>query len=268
MILYPSFFNFSYHNQLYFYVIGSWKEQFKQAATSKGTFHAIGNNNEIIRRDAKMMKSTRLTHFGKNIVDLGGAHCALLEYGNDVEDAKEESEFGALFFLPKNKTQQSMQSMISNLTTFMTSSLTQNSTNNSKDSKRPIHQLLQNNLKKRKVALTIPRFKISYGVKKLKSDLQSIGIKEAFNQNGKDLFNEMSNDPLVHLDEVYHKAVMEVTEEGTVAAAATAGVMKSRSVPKPPPELVFDHPFVMIVVHMKTGLPLFMTKVDDPDLMF
>merc|ERR1711874_539160 len=144
----------------------------------------------------------------------------------------------------------------------MTSSSSSSTTTNSK---RPIHHLLENNLMRRKVALTIPRFKISYGVKELKSDLQSIGIKEAFNQNGKDLFNEMSNDPLVHLDEVYHKAVMEVTEEGTVAAAATACVMMARSLPKPPPELVFDRPFVMIVVHMETGLPLFMTKVDDPD---
>jgi serpin B len=79
---------------------------------------------------------------------------------------------------------------------------------------------------------------------------------------------EMSDDPLVHLDEVFHKAVMEVTEEGTEAAAASVGIIMTRSMPMPPEKLVFDRPFVMIILHVPTKTPLFLARVDDPELMF
>lgn len=250
---------------------GSWKNKFDERNTINGTFHALKpSSNDIIKREAMMMKSTRVTYFGTNIKPLGGAHCALLEYGIEDEEERENEDynqdFAALFFLPKENNQSCMESMISNLTSFMGASTS--STGNKKRNEstiKPLHHLIENELTKTKVALTIPRFKISYGIKQLKSELQQLGIKEAFNRSGKHMFNEMTHDPLVYLDEVYHKAVMEVNEEGTVAAAATVGVMMTRSLPKPPPELVFDRPFVMVVVHLETGLPLFMGKVDDPE---
>lgn len=210
-----------------------------------------------------MMKSTRHIHFGIKIKSLGGANGALLEYGgtDDKQNANEESqEFGALFLMPNQNNHKSMETMISKLVTLMST--------NDAEAMSPLEHLLQNDMRKAKVDLIIPRFKVTYGVQELKPTLQSVGIIEAFNPDGKELFNEMTDDPLVYLDEVYHKAVMEVTEEGTVAAAATAAVMMTRSLPRPPPELRFDRPFVMIVLHLETGLPLFMGRIDDPELMF
>ncbi len=234
----------------------------------QGTFHALQPNSKtIMPRNAMMMKSTRKTYFGLDVKELGGGHCALLEYGNADESGDDkENSFGAFFFLPEKNTHQSMQSMISSLTSFMTKSDKKNKRQMT-ESVKPLHHLMDNILLESKVALTIPRFKVSYGIKSLKSELQSLGITEAFNNNGKRMFDEMTSDPLVYLDEVYHKAVMEVNEEGTVAAASTAAVMMTRSIPRPPPELVFDRPFIMLVVHLETGLPLFMSKVDDPELL-
>jgi len=59
-----------------------------------------------------------------------------------------------------------------------------------------------------------------------------------------------------------------VSEEGTVAAAATAVVMKSRSARPVEPEplrLTFDRPFLMLVVHTPTGLPLFVGRFNRPE---
>ena len=59
-------------------------------------------------------------------------------------------------------------------------------------------------------------------------------------------------------------AFIEVDEQGTEAAAATAltGVV---SAPQPP-DTVFraDRPFAFAVVHTPTGLPLFVGRVTDP----
>lgn len=84
---------------------------------------------------------------------------------------------------------------------------------------------------------------------------------------GEEGFLQMSEDPQLYLDDVFHKAVMEVTEEGTVASAATAAIMMSRSIPQPPKEMIFDRPFGMVVLHTPSMTPLFVARVDDPEFV-
>ena len=59
--------------------------------------------------------------------------------------------------------------------------------------------------------------------------------------------------------------VLEVNEEGTTAAAATAAVMRRRGIVRPI-ELRFDRPFVMLVVHVPTGVPICMGRLVEPQL--
>ncbi len=207
------------------------------------------------------MKATREFNVGIDIPSLGGADAVLLEYGKD-EDKDEEAEFGALFMLPSQSNESSMQEMISGLESYMNIKKTPKT----KITAPPLHKLLENELSKQKIDLILPRFRISYGAKSLKSNLVDLGIKAPFNSN--DMFHQMSDDPLLHLDDVYHTSLMEVTEEGTVAAAATAAIMMTRSLPPPVPKLNFNRPFVVILLHISTGLPLFIGKIDDPELMF
>lgn len=121
---------------------------------------------------------------------------------------------------------------------------------------------LVSGLQKVKVALSLPRFKLEFGVHDVKKELEStFGVKEPF--HGIKGFLAMSDDPEVHLENVFHKAVVEVNEEGTKAGAATAAVIMTRSMPE---QVVFDRPFVFLIRDSKSGLLLFAGAVADPQL--
>jgi serpin B len=67
----------------------------------------------------------------------------------------------------------------------------------------------------------------------------------------------------LYIDEVYHKAFVAVDEQGTEAAAATAVVVREKSVP-PPVTVSFDRPFMFLVYDMPTGQILFLGHLADP----
>jgi serpin B len=66
------------------------------------------------------------------------------------------------------------------------------------------------------------------------------------------------------IDNVYHKAFVEVTEEGTEAAAATAVVMVARGAAMKVEQFVADHPFFFVIRDRRTNDVLFMGRVTDP----
>jgi serpin B len=70
-----------------------------------------------------------------------------------------------------------------------------------------------------------------------------------------------------HLSDVMHRTRLEVDEEGTVAAAATAvGVAGGISPPQTiqPKVLVFDRPFALILYDRATKAIIFAGVVYDP----
>ena len=110
----------------------------------------------------------------------------------------------------------------------------------------------------RPVKLELPRFKVEYGVKSLKHQLSEMGMTEAFWASA--TFDRMTGS-LTHIEDVFHKAVIEVNEEGTVAAAATAVVMTT-SLPPPPIELKVDRPFLFVVYDLPAKTVLFVAKIE------
>ena len=64
-----------------------------------------------------------------------------------------------------------------------------------------------------------------------------------------------------YIEDVVHKAVIEVNEEGTVAAAASA-VLMTRSLPPPPIEFTIDRPFLFVVYDQLAKAVLFAAKVE------
>ena len=238
------------------YFKGSWMEKFDEFNTYEKLFNCANGSS----KPAKFMFADRKMQFLEEVDSLDNASIVKLDYGSrNKDDASmdEEAEFSALFILPKEKGTDGMQRVIKQLVAIHS--------DNSGESE--LGAILDDMKQPRKVKLHLPRFKMEYGVKSIKDELKSLGLKTCFDQdNG---FLEMSNDPLVHLDDVLHKAVMEVSEEGTEAAAATAAIMMTRSMPMiPTPELIFDRPFLMLVLHTKTMTPLFLSKVDDPEFLF
>jgi serine protease inhibitor len=110
----------------------------------------------------------------------------------------------------------------------------------------------------------IPRFKMEYE-SKLNDMLKALGMETAFSENRAD-FSGMRDRRDVYISEVKHKAVVEVNEEGTEAAAATSVGIRTTSM-RPPQErftFIADHPFLMIIRDESTGALLFMGTVADP----
>ncbi|GFH44207.1 hypothetical protein CTEN210_00680 [Chaetoceros tenuissimus] len=172
--------------------------------------------------------------FLEEVDSLDNASIVKLDYGSHKKDdvsMDEEAEFSALFILPKDEGKDGMQSVIKQLEAIHS--------DNSGESE--LGAILDDMKQPRKVKLHLPRFKMEYGVKSIKDELKALGLKTCFQEdNG---FLEMSNDPKVYLDDVLHKAVMEVSEEGTEAAAATAAIVMTRSMPMIPT------PSLYLIVH-------------------
>jgi len=115
----------------------------------------------------------------------------------------------------------------------------------------------------RELELRLPRFKVEWGVADLTDALRDLGVSEAF--DGRGAFLGMIDDPDVVIGSVLHKAAMEVNEEGTEAAAATA-VMMMRTAIVDAVTVSLDRPFVMLVQDMRSEAVLFTAVVADPTL--
>jgi len=91
------------------------------------------------------------------------------------------------------------------------------------------YNLIENLAPTHDVVVQIPKFKMEYGIKELNTSLASIGMGEAF-VPGAD-FSGIADD--VTIDKVLHKAVIEINEEGSEAAAATVVEMRLTAVMEP-----------------------------------
>ena len=114
----------------------------------------------------------------------------------------------------------------------------------------------------KKVEVFLPRFKLEKDLS-LGNHLQNLGMKDAFDENVAD-FSGMSK-TFLYITHVIHKAFVEVNEEGTEAAAATAVVMGTKSVAiDKPVNFRADRPFFFLIRDLHSGSILFMGRMADP----
>ena len=132
-------------------------------------------------------------------------------------------------------------------------------------------QEITDNLSGGAVILRMPRFKLEYSFS-AKEGLQTLGLGKAFNRKGADftpIAETLSGLPVEELwiEDTVQKAFVEVNEEGSEAAAATAffGGGTAYSVRPPPVEITIDRPFLFLLRHTETGAVLFMGRVLNPD---
>ncbi len=95
--------------------------------------------------------------------------------------------------------------------------------------------------------------------------LAALGMPLAFSAEAD--FSGITTAQRLRIDEVVHKAYIDVNEAGTEAAAATAVVVRAMALirdPEPPVELIVDRPFLFAITDSATGLPLFLGRVADP----
>ncbi len=116
------------------------------------------------------------------------------------------------------------------------------------------------------VDLALPRFKASYKAEIGKLFKQA-GMRRAFDARLAD-FSGMTGQPPARvplaISGVVHRAVIDVTEEGTEAAAATAVAMMAASAPARVEPFVVDRPFLFYIVDDATGAILFEGRISDP----
>jgi serpin B len=205
---------------------GTWKKQFKEADTKKEKFHLTAAKSE----DADMMyQKEQMLNYHRG----DGFQAVELPYsGEDVS---------MVIFLPDK---------VDGLADFEKKLTGDN------------YGKWIAKLYKHKVdILAIPRFKMTceFG---LGETLKEMGIPTAFGPAAD--FSGMTGDRDLFISEVVHKAFVDVNEEGTEAAAATAVVMEGKSAR--PRRTIFraDHPFLFVIRDTKTGTIMFMGRVLSP----
>jgi serpin B len=109
--------------------------------------------------------------------------------------------------------------------------------------------------------LTFPKFEYE-AEHSLAGILSEMGMPTAF--GGRADFSGMTGAKELFISDVFHKAYVNVDEEGTEAAAATAVLMKLTAMPENPIELTVDRPFLFFIRDHETNSILFAGRVVNP----
>ena len=213
-------------NAIYFK--GSWQTEFDPLHTRDGAFHlATGGEKRVA-----MMARTGDYRYYQNYEE--NFHAISLPYG--------DGRISMYIFLPRRE---------SNLNTLLDNLNAENWEN------------WMSQFREQEVLLVMPKFKLEYE-KTLNTPLESLGMGIAFAPGLAD-FSRMATLEILgknlYIGEVLHKAVVEVNEEGTEAAAVTSVGIRATSAP---PAFIVDQPFFFAIRDNDTKTVLFMGIVADP----
>lgn len=116
---------------------------------------------------------------------------------------------------------------------------------------------VRESLRKSPTAITFPKFRMEYD-----RDLSDIftpdtGLGIVFSPRAD--YSKFAD--ALYISNIIHKAVIEVTEEGTVASSASGGFFVQRSFDQ---RMKFDVPFVFYIYHSCDGLVLFQGRYAYP----
>ncbi|CAL1538703.1 unnamed protein product [Lymnaea stagnalis] len=128
------------------------------------------------------------------------------------------------------------------------------------------NDMLFNDFMEATVAVSLPKFQFTASMD-LKNTLKKLGLSSAFSESAN--FSGISATK-THISGVMQKAMVEIKESGTVAAAVTEVDVSNRStfpaVKKTPFTFNADHPFVYFIRQDSSGQILFHGKLSDPQM--
>ena len=114
----------------------------------------------------------------------------------------------------------------------------------------------------------LPRFRIETDSLSLRAALSGLGMAIAFSDAADFTAMCAPGEQPLRIDDVIHRVFVELNEEGTEAAAATAVTMVAESAsmdaPPPPPRFEADPPFLFFLRDSRTGAILVAGRVVDP----
>jgi len=214
------------------YFKGDWVKQFNEDDTKDKDFRISKDNVVRVSMMERTDKEARFNYSENNELQI-------------LEMPYSGEELSMLILLPKDNDLETLENSLS-------------AKNLSKWKK---------NLKEERVKIFIPKFKFETKYF-MANDLKEMGMPAAF--SGLADFSGMTGNRDLFISQVIHQAFVEVNEEGTEAAAATAVIVAlSSAIPnKTPKILVFraDHPFMFLIQHNATGNILFMGRVVNPTI--
>ncbi len=119
------------------------------------------------------------------------------------------------------------------------------------------------NLVSRNVDVSLPKFRIESEFS-LAQALSAMGMPDAFTNTAD--FSGISSKQGLAIGQVVHKAFVDVSENGTEAAAATGMTMHATAMMRPEQPVVFraDHPFLFLIRDTRSQLVLFIGRLTDP----
>jgi len=201
------------------YFKGEWTEQFSKDDTFDTNYHNIDGIDEEI----EMMSRFGKVYYGAN----EDYKTVKLPYGDE--------KISMYFILPEDN--ENINDFIENMDLNKFSEI-RNNINEMDD-----------------VILQIPKYKLEYGIKNLNNALINMGMGSAFDERAD--FSKIRED--IFISRVLHKAVIEVNEEGSEAAAVTVVELKATAIMEPI-SFIADRPFVFLIMDEETETILFMGK--------
>ncbi|XP_063373689.1 serine protease inhibitor 88Ea-like [Cydia amplana] len=210
------------------YFKGVWASKFPAERTKKEAFFVSETRQTLV----PFMKQKGTFHFMVS-EDLGAQILELPYKGNDIS---------MYILLPPYSMKEGVKNIIANLTP------------------ERLAAVVEESYMGREVIVEIPKFTVEKSLP-LRPILQTLGVGDLFNSTSD--FTTLTDDH-VSFDDAIHKAKIQIDEEGTVAAAATAifGFRSSR--PAEPTRFVANFPFVYLVYERPTNSVLFMGVYRDP----
>ena len=203
------------------YFKGDWTKEFKTENTQKAEFFGTKNTKVV-----DMMNQTSEFKYA----DLADYQLVELPYGSE--------KYTMNIVLPKN-------TIIENVV---------------KSLNAPAWQTAQNSLSKRKVVVSLPKFKIEYS-KKLNGILQQLGMVKAFSDQA-DLSKIAKPAGKLKVGFVKQDTFVAVDEKGTAAAAVTTIGIEVTSLPVYP-EIICNKPFAFLITEKTSNTIMFIGKVSN-----
>lgn len=223
-------------NAIYFK--GDWVKQFNNNDTKEENFRTY-DKTTVKTQMMQLIDSDAIFNYAEN----NTLQILEMPYSGD--------ELSMLILLPKNDNLERLENILSS------KKLTE----------------WKRDLEKQRVKVYISRFKFETKYF-MSNDLKAMGMPLSFSDSADFsgmIGNKKLKDEGLKIDEAIHQAFIEVNEEGTEAAAATAIVMVPLGAagPQKEPKIpVFraDHPFIFLIQQNGTGNILFIGRVVNPNL--
>ncbi len=126
-------------------------------------------------------------------------------------------------------------------------------------------KVMANNYKEQDVIVSLPKFSFEYSFE-ANDALSNMGIKLAFDGKKADFsaMGKMNNKQNIYLSKVIQKTYIKVDNQGTSAGAVSSSEMAVKTSLSQAESLVFDRPFIFMILESNCNVPVFIGVVNNP----